>query len=104
MGSGNLPCGSTTTVAASRRSSCAISPLRLRQTAATGSAGCVSVRRRSAGNSPPAAGQALVRAGFRALLDAQPDIEVVGEAGDGAEAVALTSSQKPDVVLMDIRM
>ncbi len=48
--------------------------------------------------------QALVRAGFRALLDAQPDIEVVGEAGDGAEAVALTSSQKPDVVLMDIRM
>jgi len=48
--------------------------------------------------------QALVRAGFRALLDAQPDIEVVGEAGDGAAAVELASSANPDVVLMDIRM
>ncbi len=48
--------------------------------------------------------QALVRAGFRALLDAQDDIEVVGEAGDGEEAVALTTSLVPDVVLMDIRM
>ena len=48
--------------------------------------------------------QALVRAGFRALLDAQPDIEVVGEAGDGAEAVALVARRQPDVVLMDIRM
>ena len=48
--------------------------------------------------------QALVRAGFRALIDAQGDLEVVGEASDGAEAVALTSSLKPDVVLMDIRM
>ncbi len=48
--------------------------------------------------------QALVRAGFRALLDAQEDIEVVGEAGDGDEAVALTASLVPDVVLMDIRM
>jgi DNA-binding NarL/FixJ family response regulator len=48
--------------------------------------------------------QALVRAGFRALLDAQPDITVVGEAGDGAEAVALAASLSPDVVLMDIRM
>jgi DNA-binding NarL/FixJ family response regulator len=48
--------------------------------------------------------QALVRAGFRALLDAQDDIEVVGEAGDGDEAVALTSRLLPDVVLMDIRM
>jgi DNA-binding NarL/FixJ family response regulator len=48
--------------------------------------------------------QALVRAGFRALLDAQPDITVVGEAGDGAEAVRLATSAKPDVVLMDIRM
>jgi DNA-binding NarL/FixJ family response regulator len=48
--------------------------------------------------------QALVRAGFRALLDAQDDIEVVGEAGDGAEAVALTARLVPDVVLMDIRM
>ena len=48
--------------------------------------------------------QALVRAGFRALLDAQDDIEVVGEAGDGDEAVALTARLLPDVVLMDIRM
>jgi len=48
--------------------------------------------------------QVLVRAGFRALLDAQDDIEVVGEAGDGEEAVALTTSLVPDVVLMDIRM
>jgi DNA-binding NarL/FixJ family response regulator len=48
--------------------------------------------------------QALVRAGFRALLDAQPDIEVVGEAGDGAEAVRVVAATVPDVVLMDIRM
>jgi DNA-binding NarL/FixJ family response regulator len=48
--------------------------------------------------------QALVRAGFRALLDAQDDIEVVGEANDGAEAVALARRHGPDVVLMDIRM
>ncbi|MQA99903.1 MAG: response regulator [Actinobacteria bacterium] len=48
--------------------------------------------------------QSLVRAGFRALLDAQDDIEVVGEAADGAEAVEQTSALKPDVVLMDIRM
>jgi DNA-binding NarL/FixJ family response regulator len=48
--------------------------------------------------------QALVRAGFRALLDAQDDIEVVGEAGDGDEAVQLARREKPDIVLMDIRM
>ena len=48
--------------------------------------------------------QALVRAGFRALLDSQEDIEVVGEAADGQEAVSLAGSLKPDVVLMDIRM
>lgn len=48
--------------------------------------------------------QALVRAGFRALLDAQPDIQVVGEARDGAEAVSMASELRPDVVLMDVRM
>ena len=48
--------------------------------------------------------QALVRAGFRAILEAQPDIEVVGEAENGAEAVALARRRAPDVILMDIRM
>lgn len=46
----------------------------------------------------------LVRAGFRALLNAQPDIEVVGEAADGAHAVELAARRRPDLVLMDIRM
>ncbi|CAO5244280.1 response regulator [Frankia sp. AgKG'84/4] len=48
--------------------------------------------------------QALVRGGFRMILDARPGIEVVGEAGDGAEAVDLTLACEPDVVLMDVRM
>jgi len=48
--------------------------------------------------------QALVRAGFRALLDIQDDIEVVAEAADGDEAVRLTLEHRPDLVLMDIRM
>jgi DNA-binding NarL/FixJ family response regulator len=48
--------------------------------------------------------QALVRAGFRALLNAEPDIEVVAEASDGIEAVRLAQLTRPDVVLMDIRM
>jgi DNA-binding NarL/FixJ family response regulator len=48
--------------------------------------------------------QGLVRAGFRMILDAQPDIEVVGEAGDGQRAIEATARLTPDVVLMDIRM
>jgi DNA-binding NarL/FixJ family response regulator len=48
--------------------------------------------------------QALVRAGFRALLDAEDGMEVVGEAADGAEAVREARTLVPDVVLMDIRM
>ncbi|HEX6857750.1 MAG TPA: response regulator transcription factor, partial [Streptosporangiaceae bacterium] len=48
--------------------------------------------------------QALIRAGFRLLLDTAADIEVVGEASDGAEAVKLARHGRADVVLMDIRM
>jgi DNA-binding NarL/FixJ family response regulator len=48
--------------------------------------------------------QALVRAGFRKLLEVDPEIEVVAEAGDGFEAVELVRRHRPDVVLMDIRM
>ncbi len=48
--------------------------------------------------------QHLIRAGFRSLLEAEPDLEVVGEAATGREAVALVRRERPDVVLMDIRM
>jgi DNA-binding NarL/FixJ family response regulator len=48
--------------------------------------------------------QALVRTGFRKILESEPDLEVVGEAADGAEAVERVAILRPDVVLMDIRM
>jgi DNA-binding NarL/FixJ family response regulator len=48
--------------------------------------------------------QVLVRSGFTMLLTGEPDLDVVGEAGNGAEAVALAASTHPDVILMDVRM
>ncbi|MBD7958243.1 response regulator transcription factor [Microbacterium sp. Sa4CUA7] len=48
--------------------------------------------------------QALFRAGIRMLVDSQPDLEVVGEASDGREAIGVVRATRPDVVLMDIRM
>ena len=48
--------------------------------------------------------QALVRTGFRVILEAEPDLEVIGEAGDGREAIEAAETLRPDVVLMDIRM
>jgi DNA-binding NarL/FixJ family response regulator len=48
--------------------------------------------------------QALVRGGFKALLNSDPDIEVVGEAANGAEAVTIAQATRPDVMLMDVRM
>ena len=48
--------------------------------------------------------QQLIRSGFRSLLEAEADLDVIGEAGTGAEAVSLVAREKPDVVLMDIRM
>lgn len=48
--------------------------------------------------------QALVRAGFRVVVDSAPDIEIAGEAADGAQAIAITRRTQPDVVLLDVRM
>ncbi|MCI0155325.1 response regulator transcription factor [Leifsonia shinshuensis] len=48
--------------------------------------------------------QALVRLGFRMVLEAEPDLQVVGEAADGAEAIRLAVETRPDVILMDVRM
>lgn len=48
--------------------------------------------------------QALLRLGFRMILTAEPDLDVVGEAADGATAVTMTTALRPDVVLMDVRM
>jgi DNA-binding NarL/FixJ family response regulator len=48
--------------------------------------------------------QRLIRAGFRVILDLEPDVTVVGEAGDGYEAITLAAGLRPAVVLMDVRM
>ena len=48
--------------------------------------------------------QALLRHGLQMMIDAQPDLQVVGQAADGAEAVELAARLRPDIVLMDIRM
>ena len=48
--------------------------------------------------------QALVRTGFRMILEAEDDVEVTGEATDGLEAIAVAQSERPDVILMDVRM
>jgi DNA-binding NarL/FixJ family response regulator len=48
--------------------------------------------------------QALVRAGFRMILEAEPDLDVVGEANDGLEAIEVAARAQPDVILMDVRM
>jgi len=48
--------------------------------------------------------QSLVRAGLRMILDEAPDIDVVGEAGDGSDALYIVGRTNPDVVLMDVRM
>ena len=48
--------------------------------------------------------QAMIRQGLRMILDAEPGLTIVGEAADGAEAIALVPAAKPDVVLMDVRM
>ena len=48
--------------------------------------------------------QPMVRAGLRMILELEPDIEIVGEAADGNEAIAAAADTKPDVILMDVRM
>ena len=48
--------------------------------------------------------QTLLRLGFRMILEEEPDLTVVGEAGDGAAAISMTAALQPDVVLMDVRM
>jgi DNA-binding NarL/FixJ family response regulator len=71
---------------------------------------CTQARRAADGLSPPALrvlvvdDQPLVRAGFTVILEAEPDITVVGEAGDGEQAVAAALALAPDVVIMDVRM